>query len=92
MRKIIKKFNEVWDRAEEFNRTRRQHRFIKIFEQKQRFATMGIYDSVTKKYSLFDTINLTGNFRYSNSDIPQEITDLEAIIEAAENATTARRS
>jgi len=83
MRKIIKKFNEIWEQAEAHNKAKRQHRFIKMIEQKQRFITVGIYDSATKEYALFDTINLTGNYRYSNSAIPQEMLDMEALVARA---------
>jgi hypothetical protein len=83
MRKIIKKFNEIWESADAHNRGFRQNRFIKIFEQKQRFMTVGIYDSRTKKYCLFDTINLTGNFRYNNADIPAELNEMEQMVSQA---------
>jgi hypothetical protein len=44
---------------------------------------MGLYDSVTKKYVLFDTINLTGNFRYNNNILPNEFAEMENMIKRA---------
>jgi hypothetical protein len=38
---------------------------------------------VTKKYALFDSINLTGNFRYDNHSIPAEVRDMERMVTAA---------
>ena len=90
MRKAIKTFNEIWEKAEQFNKSTRTHRFSKIFEQRQRFATVGIYDTVSKKYALFDTINLTGNHRYASSDIPDEIYDMEKIVDSAPRPTRSR--
>lgn len=74
MRKIAKKFDEIWTKAELRNQSERD-RFFKIFSQEKRYITMGIYDSYTKKYCLFDTINLVGNFRYSN-DTPPELNEM----------------
>ena len=83
MKKIAQKFDEVCAKAEAYNKENRTDRFYKIYEQRKRFVTMGLYDSVTKKYALFDTVNLTGNFRYDNNSVPPELYDMEGLVEAA---------
>ena len=80
MRNLIKRFDEIWSKADRRNKDE-GHRFYKIFETNQRYITMGVYDSKTKKYSTFDTINLSGNFRYNiKADPPQEFDDMEKIV------------
>lgn len=83
MRKIIQKFEEVWQNAEKFNKEKRTERFCRIFDQRKKYVTFGLYDTVTKKYALFDSINLTGNFRYDNHTIPGEVRDMERMVTAA---------
>jgi hypothetical protein len=83
MRKIAQKFDEICAKAEAFNKEKKTDRFYKIYEQRKRFVTLGLYDSVTKKYALFDTVNLTGNFRYDNHTVPQELYDMERLVKYA---------
>lgn len=83
MRKITQKFDEIWQKADKFNKSNRTERFFKIQEQRKKYLTLGIYDSLTKKFALFDTINLTGNFRYDNNVIPPEVLDMENIVSSA---------
>ena len=71
MRKIVKSFDNIWSKAESVNR-KKGDRFVRCFDSRGKYLSFGIYDKVTKKYALFDTINLTGNFRYNASeDIPE---------------------
>lgn len=79
MRKIAKRFDDIWARAERYNRDN-GNRYIKIYEHRKRYVTMGIYDSKTKRYELFDTINLSGNFRYSPKEVPVEFDYMESLI------------
>jgi hypothetical protein len=79
----MQKFEEIWQRAERVNKQTQSERFYRMYEQRRGFATVGIYDSVTKRYALFDTVNLTGNFRYDNYTIPAEIKDMEKMVSAA---------
>lgn len=83
MSKFIKKFEEVWENAEKFNSENRTERFFKLFEQRKKFVTVGLYDSVTKKYALFDSVNLVGNFRYNNNSIPNELFEMERMVSNA---------
>ncbi len=83
MRKIAQKFDEICAKAEAYNKENKTNRFYKMYEQRKRFITMGLYDSVTKKYAVFDTINLTGNFRYDNHTVPQELYDMERLVKSA---------
>ena len=86
MRKILKHFNSIWKNAEERNK-KEPHRFHQLFEQrfakddpKKRYVTVGIYDSVTKKYVLFDTIGLVANFRFNSKSIPPEFVEMEKMV------------
>ena len=98
MRKIAKRFEQIWAKAEKRNAEidpssvypdYPHRRFQKIWQvqipkqqnqQNKRYVTMGIYDSFTKKYATFDTINLVGNFRYSPQHIPAELHEMDRIV------------
>lgn len=80
MRKIARKFEEIWAKAEERNGQYGQ-RYFKCYNQYKRYVSMGIYDSETKKYVLFDTINLAGNFRYNSKEVPAEFNEMEKLID-----------
>lgn len=79
MRKIAKRFEEIWAKAEERN-GRGPQRYFKLWDTKKRYVTMGIYDSETKKYCIFDTVNLAGNYRYNSKDVPAEFDEMESMI------------
>lgn len=79
MRKIVKSFDTIWSKAEAVNR-KRGERFVRCFDSRGKYLSFGIYDKVTKKYALFDTINLTGNFRYNASETIAELTDMEEMV------------
>jgi hypothetical protein len=83
MKKIALKFEEIWKKAETFNKEQKTERFYKMQDQRKKYMTFGIYDSVTKKYALFDSINLTGNFRYDNNVIPEEVWDMYNMVSKA---------
>lgn len=79
MKVISKKFEEIWKKAEKRNREE-GFRFHRIFQQNKRYITMGVYDSKTSKYEIFDTINLIGNYRYNAQSVPAEFTAMEQIV------------
>lgn len=83
MRRLAKRFGEICTLVEKFNAEKRQNRFQKMYNQDKRFVSFGIYDTVTKQYVLFDTVNLTGNFRYSNNTAPPELDEMENLIRKA---------
>jgi hypothetical protein len=87
MYKLTKKFDEVCDAAEHFNNTNRTDRFHRIFEQRKKYFTVGLYDAVTKKHVLFDSINLVGNFRYNNNMVPSELFEMEQMVASATKST-----
>lgn len=86
MRKIMKQYKAVWKKAEERNKTE-PHRFHQIYEQRaskkdpdKRYVEFGIYDSVSKKYVIFDTIQLVANFRYNSKSVPSELHEMERMV------------
>jgi len=79
MKVISKKFEEIWSKADKRNREE-GFRFHRIYSQNKRYITMGVYDSVTKRYALFDTINLIGNFRYNAQTVPPEMAEIESLV------------
>jgi hypothetical protein len=83
MSKFIRKFEEIWENADKFNSLNKTDRFFKLFEQRKKFITVGLYDSVTKKYALFDSVNLVGNFRYNNNSVPPELFDMDRMVSNA---------
>lgn len=81
MRKISKKFDEIWSQADRRNKAEGT-RFFRMFDQYKRYVVMGIYDSKTKRWATFDTINLIGNFRYNiKGDMPPEFREMQNLIE-----------
>ena len=82
MRKIVKSFDTVWAKAEVINK-RNSNRFVRCFDSRGKYLSFGIYDTVTKQFALFDTINLTGNFRYNASDVIPELVQMEKMISNA---------
>jgi hypothetical protein len=79
MRKLASTFDEIWEKAEQRNKAE-GGRFYRIFEQKRRYVTYGVYDSVSKKYVLFNTINLVGNFRYDSRFVPPEFNEMNELV------------
>ena len=79
MRKLNKVFDDIWSKAEKRNRQEGKN-FHKVFQQRGRYVTYGIYCGQTKKYALFDTINLTGNFRYNTRAVPSEFAEMEELV------------
>jgi hypothetical protein len=95
--KIVDSFDNIWAKAEKANAAygpvtgfdaQSSPRFHRIFEKRlptsekgSRYLTMGIYDSVSKRYVTFDTINLSGNFRYNNRAEPPEFKQMLKMID-----------
>lgn len=79
MRKLAKIFDEIWASAEKRNASEGE-RFHRIYQQNKRYFTFGIYDGLTKKYCMFDTINLSGNFRYNNQAVPPEFAEMSQMV------------
>ena len=94
--KLVQQFDEIWAAAEKRNAeigpitgfdVKQCPRFHRIFaksrpigEKSNRYVTFGIYDSVSKQYALFDTINLSGNFRYNSNSVPREFNEMRKLI------------
>ena len=79
MRKLLNVFDDIWSQAEARNKTE-SNRFLRLFQQKKRYMHLGIYDSVTKKYVVFDTINLVGNYRYADVKEPPEFAEMRNLV------------
>ena len=78
MRHLSNVFNDIWAHPEERNRNGAS--FFKIYESKKRYVTFGIYDAKAKKYCLFNTINLVGNFRYNSKVVPPEFAEMRKMV------------
>jgi len=83
MFKFNREFDEIWKKAEETNNRLHKSRFLKIFQQNKRFSTVGLYDSETKKYVIFDSINFAGNFRYEKNTMPAEFIEMKRMLSNA---------
>lgn len=82
MRKILKEFDTIWSEAESANKRAPGRRFERCFSQSGKYMSFGIYDTKTKKYVLFDTINLSGNYRYNSNVIPDELKQMRDLVAA----------
>lgn len=80
MRKLVKLFDDIWASAEQRNEREGTTRFFRIYQQNKRYYTFGLYDGLTKKYCMFDTINLSGNFRYNNQVVPPEFAEMAQMV------------
>lgn len=80
MRKLIKLFDDIWASAEKRNEREGFQRFFRIYQQNKRYVTIGIYDGLTKKYCMFDTINFSGNFRYNSQVVPPEFREMSKMV------------
>jgi len=83
MFKLNREFDQLWSQAVKVNETQGRHRFHRIFQQSKRFVTVGIYDSVTKQYALFDSVNFAGNYRYDKNIKPDEFIVMEKMVQKA---------
>lgn len=83
MFKLTREFDSIWEKAQKVNAKSEGQRFFKIFQQTKRFVTIGLYDSVTKQYELFDTVNFAGNFRYDKNTKPAELVTMENMVNQA---------
>jgi len=79
MRRLAKKFRDIWAVAEQRNK-QESGRFHQIYETKKGFVEMGIYDYTTKKFVTFNTVNLVGNYRYDGVDFPTEFSEMENLV------------
>jgi len=90
MRNIIEYFDNICKNAGKANRKlvmsdkslgygNRFHKMVS--KKKNRFESVGLYDSFTKKYVLFEMVNLVGQ----KDKIPQEFRDMEMLIKNAFN-------
>jgi|TARA_B110000240_G_scaffold174907_1_gene201732 hypothetical protein len=83
MFKLNREFDQLWSKAVKANEKAGGHRFHRIFQQTKRFVTVGIYDSGTKQYALFDSVNFAGNYRYDKNIKPDEFIIMEKMVQKA---------
>jgi hypothetical protein len=83
MFKMNKDFDNIAQRALEINARLGKHRFHTIFQANKRFVTVGLYDSQTKRYEMFDSVNFAGNYRYDKNVKPDEFYKMESMLKAA---------
>lgn len=82
MRKTLKAFNDISSRISERNRELGFQRFFRCqdTDNNGRINSFGVYDSVSKKYVVFETINFSGNFRYDAQTVPNEVREMERLV------------
>lgn len=94
MKNIIEKFNEIIEQAYKANKLIAENgykwttgygpRFRKMMHYRnKRVHSIGIFDYHTKKYVLFEMVNMVGQPKNS---IPSELLDMEKLILDAELA------
>ena len=90
MFKLTREFDLIWEKAQKANAQLGQNRFHQLYEQNKRFVTVGIYDAVTHKYEMFDSINFAGNYKYDKAKRPEEFATMEKMIAVAERGKPQR--
>tara|TARA_B110000305_G_C19283779_1_gene560650 strand:+ start:119 stop:379 length:261 start_codon:yes stop_codon:yes gene_type:complete len=83
MFKLNREFDQLWSKAVKANEKAGTYRFHRIFQQTKRFVTVGLYDSFTKQYELFDSVNYAGNYRYNKTTKPAEFVKMEKMVQTA---------
>ena len=83
MFKLNKEYEALVEQVNAVNRKVGENRFYPMFNQSKRFITVGLYDSKTKKYELFDSVNFAGNFRYDKAIRPPEFVRMENMLKSA---------
>ena len=83
MFKLNKEYETLVEQVNLVNKRLGMVRFYPMFNQTKRFVTVGLYDSKTKQYELFDSVNFAGNFRYDKNTKPSEFFRMEAMLKAA---------
>jgi hypothetical protein len=83
MFKLNKEFEQISNMVDSANAKLNKPRFHAIFHQNKRFVTVGLYDSLTKTYELFDSINFAGNFRYDKNVKPAEFVRMENMLRSS---------
>jgi len=89
MKNVLDKFNQIVEKMNKVNKSIADHnfsnttgygpRFHKIFHQiGKRIQSIGIYDYHTKKYVLFDMINMVGS-----KNLPKEFNQMEKMLSDA---------
>jgi hypothetical protein len=81
MFKIKNEFDRICVLADVANKKLNFKRFHTMSATKQKYAQFGIYDSVDKKFVLFDTIYFAGHYGYDKHVKPQEFVEMEKLIE-----------
>ena len=88
MRNIIERFDNICKKADKVNKELKLTgnsngygpRFLKMQHKKQnRWHYIGIYDYYTKKYVLFEMVNLVGQ----KGKVPSEFYDMEIMLKNA---------
>jgi Ca2+-binding EF-hand superfamily protein len=78
MREALRAFERVSRSINERNKRLKAQRFYRLFDtdKQGRVTSFGVYDSVAKRYVVFETINFAGNFRYNSADVPAEVKEM----------------
>ena len=83
MFKIKNEFDRICVLASSANNSLNMKRFLPMSNTNRKYASYGVYDSVTKKYVLFDTIMFSGHYNYNKKTKPPEFDEMEALIKSA---------
>lgn len=80
MFKIKNEFGRIAVLADVANEQQKRKRFIASESSKQKYPTYCLYDTVTKKYVVFDSIMFAGHYAYNKNTTPRELEEMEQLI------------
>lgn len=83
MFKIKNEFDRICVLADTANQKLRSKRFLPMSNTNRKYASYGVYDNVTKRYVLFDTIMFAGHYNYNKNRKPPEFDEMEQLIRQA---------
>ena len=80
MFKIKNEFGRIAVMADVANDNLKFKRFIATESTKQKYPTYCLYDTVTKKYVVFDSIMFAVHYNYDKKTAPKELVEMETLI------------
>ena len=83
MFRIKNDFDRICVLADSANNSLNRKRFITMSNSHRKYATYGVYDTVSKRYVLFDTIMFSGHYKYNKNTRPPEFNEMEQLIKQA---------
>ncbi len=83
MFKIKNEFDRLGLLADAVNKKINNKRFIMSQSANKRYMSYCLYDYVSKKHVVFNTIMFSGHYRYNKNAVPAEFAEMEKMLRNA---------